>query len=169
MIAVGIRLLKFADRTLGTALAKCLSAKVPCHDHIPGSFLIIRPGGIGDAVLLIPAIQALKQKYPDAVISVLAEKRNASTFRLCPHIKEIFLYDKPKQLFKAIRGNFDVVVDTEQWHRLSAVVARLSGACVSIGYATNERKKLFSTQLHMTMMTTKLTVLCICWPLWGLR
>jgi ADP-heptose:LPS heptosyltransferase len=141
---VGIRLIKLADRTLGVVLTKCLSTKVSTQDHKPVSFLIIRPGGIGDAILLIPAIQALKQRYPHAVFDVLAEKRNAAAFRLCPYVNEVFLYDKPKQLLKALRGNYDVVVDTEQWHRLSAVVARLSRARVSIGYATNERKKLFT-------------------------
>jgi ADP-heptose:LPS heptosyltransferase len=106
--------------------------------------LLIRPGGIGDAVLLIPAIKAIKQKYPDVSITVLAEKRNAATFKLCTNINDIFLYDKPKQLKQAVRCNYDVVIDTEQWHRLSAVVARLTNAGVSAGYATNERKRLFT-------------------------
>jgi ADP-heptose:LPS heptosyltransferase len=54
------------------------------------------------------------------------------------------LYDSPSGFLKAIRGNYDLVIDTEQWHRLSAVVARLIKAPVSIGYATNARSKMFT-------------------------
>jgi ADP-heptose:LPS heptosyltransferase len=141
---VKVTLLKKADVLLGAALLKVLSHPASKPGLSPNSFLFIRPGGIGDAVLLIPTINALKKKYPDAEIIVLAEKRNASAFKLCPHVHRLHLYDKPKELFEAVRGNYDVVIDTEQWHRLAAVVARLTGAPLLIGYATNERKKLFT-------------------------
>lgn len=144
---MGIRLLKFADRTLGAILIKCLKAREYSQNRKSASFLVIRPGGIGDAVLLIPAIQALKQEYPNAIIDVLAEKRNYSAFRLCPQINAILLYDKPMQLLKALRNKYDVVIDTEQWHRLSAVVSRMSIAAVSVGFSTNERKCLFTHQV----------------------
>jgi ADP-heptose:LPS heptosyltransferase len=36
------------------------------------------------------------------------------------------------------------VVDTEQWHCLSAVVARMTGSSVLIGFSTNDRRKLFN-------------------------
>lgn len=112
------------------------------------SVLLIRPGGIGDAILLIPSICTLKQKFPAASITVLAEKRNASVFRLCPYVNHVLLYDNPKELFAAIRGKYDVLIDTEQWHRLSSVVARLTKSPLSIGYATNERKIMFTNAIH---------------------
>ncbi len=142
-----VRLIKSIDNIFGTIIVKALPLPGAISQFKPDSILFIRPGGIGDAILLIPAIQAIKKKYPYAVIDVLAEKRNSSAFKLCPYVNEIYLYDKPKQLLKAILGKKDVVVDTEQWHRMSAVVARLSGARVSVGYATNERKRLFSCQV----------------------
>lgn len=106
--------------------------------------LVIRPGGIGDAVLLIPAIRALKKKYPRAAVHVLAERRNAGVFLLCPDIERIFHYDRPMELMAAIRGRYDAVIDTEQWHRLSALVARVVRAPISLGFSTNERRGLFS-------------------------
>ena len=114
---------------------------------VPHRILLIRPGGIGDAVLLVPAILALKDKFPQAEISVLAERRNGSGFALCPAVDRLLFYDTPSHLMRAIRGGYDVVIDTEQWHRLSAVVARLTRAPVSIGFATNERKRLFAHQV----------------------
>ena len=141
---MNIGLMKTADRIIGKLLVKIMSAAITAKDILPHSFLFIRPGGIGDAVLLIPAINVLKDKLPDIQITILAEKRNASAFKLCPYVDKVLHYDKPKELVKALRGNYDVVIDTEQWHRLSAVVARLTGSPVSIGYATNERKKMFT-------------------------
>lgn len=108
------------------------------------SILIIRPGGIGDAALLAPAIGLLKTHLPETSIDVLGERRNSGVFTLIPGIRKLFLYDAPADLFKVIRGGYDAVIDTEQWHRLSAVVARLTGAPVLIGFGTNDRRKLFN-------------------------
>lgn len=141
-----IVLLKKLDSLLGPVLVRISSLLRPRGAALgkPASVLLLRPGGIGDAVLLMPAIVALKESFPDAVITVLAERRNGSAFSLCPAVDHLLLYDRPADLWKAIRGGYQVVIDTEQWHRLSAVVARLTRAPVSIGFATNDRKRLFA-------------------------
>ena len=136
--------LKHLDRVVGTVAALMLFRPAPLPVGNPRSFLLIRPGGIGDAVLLIPAIQAIRKQYPSAKITVLAERRNASALQLCPEVANVLLYDRPSELFTALRTSYDVVIDTEQWHRLSAVVARMTRAQVLIGYATNERSRLFA-------------------------
>ncbi len=109
-----------------------------------GTILFIRPGGIGDAVLLLPAIRAFKENFPGSVIDVLCEKRNAEIFGFSADINRIYLYDRGLDLVRTLRNRYNVVVDTEQWHRLSAVVAYLSGADVRIGFDTNERRKMFT-------------------------
>lgn len=141
---MNVRVLKLADKVLGRCLTFVLSP--PSLDNKNQSYkriLIIRPGGIGDAVLLIPVIQALKEKLPEAKIDILAEQRNAAIFSLCPQADRVFKYDMG-DLFKVLKSSYDVVIDTEQWHRLSAVVARLIGSPVKIGYGTNERRKLLT-------------------------
>ena len=143
-----ISILKFLDRLVGIVVTACPPSTPARSFPASRRFLLIRPGGIGDAVLLISSICTLKQKFPDASITVLAERRNASAFELCPYVDKVLLYDKPKELFTAIRSKYDVVIDTEQWHRLSAVVARLTKSPLSIGYATNERRKMFSNAVH---------------------
>ncbi len=138
------RLLKWLDGVLGRLVARILpSAKSP-KMALLRRLLVIRPGGIGDAVLLIPALLALKERFPEAEITVLAERRNGSVFSLCAAVDRLLLYDNPSDLLQALRGGYDVVIDSEQWHRLSAVVARLTRAPVSIGFATNDRKRLFA-------------------------
>ncbi|KAB0669894.1 glycosyltransferase family 9 protein [Oryzomonas sagensis] len=140
-----LRLLKGLDSCVGRIavwIAAFIPQRLPAGP--PASFLLIRPGGIGDAVHLIPTISAIKTAYPDATIDVLAEKRNSAIFRLSPQIRRVFHYDRPAELFRTLRTTYDVVIDTEQWHRLSAVVARLTRAPVLIGFATNERARLFT-------------------------
>ena len=110
--------------------------------------LVIRPGGLGDALLLAPAITALARHYPALRITVLAEKRNAAAFSLLPEVSELLLYDTVAGFAKVVSRKFDLVIDTEQWHRLSAAVARLAGRGEIIGFATNERSRLFTSTIN---------------------
>lgn len=141
---MGIAALKLIDRMVGGIATALLPAPVRGTLGEPRRILVIRPGGMGDAVLLIPVLLALKDTFPLAVISVLAERRNAAAFSLCPAVERVLLYERACDLIAALRGGYDVVIDTEQWHRLSAVVARLAGAPLSIGFASNSRRRLFS-------------------------
>jgi lipopolysaccharide heptosyltransferase II len=145
-----IHVIKKVDKFWGRILCLLLRKpeKTDTKKITASSFLVIRPGGLGDAILTIPVMCALKQNFPDASITVLAEKRNAPAFGLCPHVNQVLLYDNLKELLVAIRGKYDVVIDTEQWHRLSAVVARLTRSPLSIGYATNERNNMFSSAVQ---------------------
>ena len=123
----------------------------PRHDYIRDNpkILVIRPGGIGDAVLLFPALNALREYYPASEIDVLAEKRNAGIFEICSSIDNLILYDAQPYngLFKVINGEYDIVIDTEQWHRLTAAVAYSTRAPVRAGFSTNERARLYSNEV----------------------
>lgn len=141
---MNLRLVKAVDAKIGRLAASILPP--PSHaraEGIPSSILLIRPGGIGDAVLLAPAIAAMKQKTPTAKIAALAERRNAGAFSMIPGITRVLRYDVPRELVATFRLRPDLVIDTEQYHRLSAVVARLLGATTLIGFNTNERARLF--------------------------
>lgn len=132
------------DRTIGNVAVLFMRKAKPELWQAPRKILFIRPGGIGDAVYLLRSIRAVKEKFPSCSITVLAEKRNAAIFSFSSAVSRVLLYDRVSDLLTVIRGGFDVVVDTEQWHRLSAVIARLTGAPLSVGFATNNRKKLFT-------------------------
>ncbi len=138
--------LKKVDGTVGSLLSRLWPR--PAQTGFPpfpvSRLLLIRPGGIGDAVLLVPVIGRLREVFPAARIEVLAERRNGGVFALCPGIDRVLCYDRPRELGTALRGRYDVVIDSEQWHRLSAIVARMIRSQVKIGYGTNERKRLFT-------------------------
>ncbi len=141
-------LIKFLDYCIGKPLCYLLSM-FKSNAATSGSFrriLIIRPGGIGDAVLLYPCLKVLKDAAGSAQIDVLAEKRNAGIFKDCRYINALYLYDdfRNMNLLLVLRKGYDVVIDTEQWHRLSAVVCFLTGAKVRVGFATNERRRLLT-------------------------
>lgn len=140
-------ILKACDWWLSIFLIPWFAERVSSQGIHVASILLIRPGGIGDAVLLIPVVHALKEKYPAAMITILAENRNSAVFALCTGVDQVLRYDRPFELLTATRGTYDVVIDTEQWHRLSAVVARLTRAPLLIGYATNERSRLFNCRI----------------------
>jgi ADP-heptose:LPS heptosyltransferase len=139
-------MLKNIDRLAGGILVSLwppLSA--PAATPVaPASLLIIRPGGIGDAVLLAPAIAQVRKSFPSIFIDILAESRNAGAFPLVPGIRSVYRYDHPREFLAVLRRRYDVVIDTEQWHRLSALFARVVRAPVKIGFATNERRRMFT-------------------------
>jgi ADP-heptose:LPS heptosyltransferase len=108
--------------------------------------LVIRPGGIGDAVLLFPALKVLRDEYKDCKIDMLVEKRNQGIFENCEYINNIILYDdKPlKSLLKVFGEKYEIVIDTEQWYRLTSVIGYLTRSPIRVGFSTNERSKLFT-------------------------
>ena len=130
---------------MGRLLVSVLPAPAKKKLTPPRSVLFIRPGGIGDAVLLIPAIQILQKTYPHCQIDILAEKRNAQIFSLCRDIRRVYRYDNFSDFISVFKTRYDVVIDTEQWHRLSAIIARLIRSQHKIGFATNERTRMFTT------------------------
>jgi ADP-heptose:LPS heptosyltransferase len=141
---VQIELLKQLDAVSGFFLCHLLPRPTGNGMDTPvRRILLIRPGGLGDGVLLAPTIEALKKKFPEAVITVLAEKRNAGVFALIPSVTKVLRYDVPTEILSSFRLKPDLTIDTEQWHRLSTVVARLICAGTLIGFGTNERARLF--------------------------
>ncbi len=135
-------LIKTIDRFAGQSINALLSTK---KMHYAGKYgdikkiLFIRPGGIGDAFLLISAIKAVQKIFSNAKIYVLAEKRNYQAFEFLNNIN-VFCYDKPLEFAKILTNRFDIAIDTEQWHRFSAIIARIVGR-LTVGFATNDRRK----------------------------
>lgn len=138
--------LKFIDSTIGKALLSLIPVRKNLNRGLPAqirNILVIRPGGIGDFVLLIPTLQNIRSRYPLSKIDILCEKRNAGVAALAGDINHIYLYDRGLDIFRCLRNTYDILIDTEQWHRLSACVSAIIRAKVKIGFATNERRKAY--------------------------
>lgn len=144
-----IPLLKFLDASFGRLVTAAWNSSRTCIDVPldPKAVLFVRPGGIGDAALLVPALKAFKKKFPDCEVDVLAERRNEKVLLLWSGLRDVFCYDRFADWVLVKRRAYDVIVDTEQWHRLSALFARVVGGSCLIGFGTNDRKKLLSHSL----------------------
>lgn len=58
--------------------------------------LVIRRDNIGDLVCTTPLLHALRQRYPDAWIGVLANSYNVAVLQGNPDVNEVFAYRKAK-------------------------------------------------------------------------
>lgn len=111
--------------------------------------LVIRPGGLGDMVLLLPMLRALREHFPAAAVDVVCESRNAAVLRLAGLADRIWCYDAaPLAVFFGLhRARYDVALDSEQFHHISALMALLSRAPVRIGFKINPGRNPLYTHL----------------------
>ena len=82
------------------------------------TILLITLSNIGDAVMTTPVMTALHNKYPRAVMDIVADARSGEIFTQCPYKGEIFLKDKQAgwqgllRLVKQLRmKRYDLMVD----------------------------------------------------------
>lgn len=152
-----ISLLKFVDRLLGPAAvwqAARGMRRYPRGDdgraRATGPVLIIRPGGIGDAVVLLEPLVALRAALPSEIrLDVLCEPRNRAVFDLAapPGVRVLSYTERPLGLARRLRrAGYAAVLDTEQSHWFSAVFTAWTRAPVRIGFDTVPRRSLLYTE-----------------------
>jgi ADP-heptose:LPS heptosyltransferase len=150
--------LKSIDKILGKFLVKiCRKTKrfqkrVPQEIKEKYTVLIIRPGGLGDAVLLTPMVMLIREKLKDKVqIHYLGEKRNVEGAKFCygDMIERFFVYDSLSFLLFLFRNikKYDFVLDTEQSFLLPAFFANILGKKV-IGFAGTEKEHVFDIKVE---------------------
>ncbi|MDE0838158.1 MAG: glycosyltransferase family 9 protein [Kiritimatiellae bacterium] len=153
------RLLKLFDATLGLALCRVIGywrhrsgapeiAATPAPDSIE-RVLVIRPGGMGDMLMLLPVLRQIKHLWPDCELDIICERRNLDVLALFDVDHTAYAYDAhPIRLWKALRSRrFDLCIDTEQFHNFSAVMGIASGALVRVGYKLNPMRISLYTHL----------------------
>jgi len=104
--------------------------------------LIIKLGAMGDLILAVPSFRMLRERFPEARISLLADRKLAPSVSACPYLDEVIPVDrskisKPAYLFRLAkrlrREGFDVSVDLQnsKWTHL---LAFFSGARERAGF-----------------------------------
>jgi lipopolysaccharide heptosyltransferase I len=121
------------------------------------SVLIIRMSALGDVVHALPALSALRARFPDAEISWLVEPLGASILEGHPQLDRLVVIDRkhwlrdlrsprrwPRALAQAAAGiaglrrrRFDLAVDF-QGNLRSGLAALASGARVRLGFAPED-------------------------------
>lgn len=119
----------------------CLS---PAHSSSYNSILLIQLGDIGDVVLTLPAIKALRENYPLSRLVVCVREKAREIIEDCPWASAVMSVRKERKNLKAaildqtrwlweLRGHrFDLAVDLRTGTR-GAIISGLSGAKTRIG------------------------------------
>lgn len=101
-------------------------------------------GRIGDLILATPAISALRNKFPEAEIDVLAGSSNYYVIKDNPKVNNFFIYDKsPLKLAKFLiqlkTKKYDYYIDPkDHFSTESKLLAKTVNAKNKIGYQENE-------------------------------
>ncbi len=114
------------------------------------NILIIKPSSLGDIVLALPALTALRRSFPDAKISWLIRPEFAPLIENHPHLDRVILFDRKflgkawynframQSLLSFIRNlrhsSFDAVIDLQGLFR-TAALAQLTGSGKRFGMA----------------------------------
>lgn len=104
--------------------------------------LVIRQHNqMGDMMLAIPALRAIKETYPHARVGVVSSTLNAGVLANSPYVDRVFTYDKTRPLtgvrlirhLRAERFDLAIVLHTVSFSFTSLILAVLSRANVRIG------------------------------------
>ena len=141
---------QYLDRYLGIPL--CVILGLFCRQApvtpIPKKVLFIQLSALGDTILAIPTIRAIRHAFPNAEFTILASPTNLNYLAACPYIDKHIAFRKTGyQLISLLRREgFDWVIDLEHWPRLSALLAYATGAPRRVGFSTKgqHRHSLFT-------------------------
>ncbi len=138
------------------------------------NILIIKPSALGDIVLALPALHALRTHFKESHITWLVRPEFAPLLRDHPELNDVMLFDRknlntPKQVLALVRtlrrSHFDLVFDFQGLFR-SAFLARVSGSALRYGLANarecapwfyTHRVKPDTDNLHLVDLYLKIT------------
>ncbi len=116
--------------------------------------LLVRFAAMGDTILMVPAIRAVRAKYPSAVIDFLASNINIGIIENCPYISRKYKFEFSKKIAKLkenirilriLRSNkYDVIIDFEPFIRFTALFSLLLKGKFTIGFKTEKQYKHFA-------------------------
>jgi len=86
-------LLSMTDKTIKVYEDCCAKKRI----------LVIKIGAIGDVILAVPSLRAIRNSFPGAFISVLVGSECKHALKRCPYIDDIIIYDR-KGRDKGIKG-----------------------------------------------------------------
>ena len=150
---------KILDRYIGSLLCFLIGgfqSRTAVSGRDPQRILLIQLSAIGDTILTVPAIRAIRNRFPNAHLAMVASSINLQYLEGCSYIDQYIpcrleeLVKSPRSLIAFITGlrhqKFDCVIDFEHWARFSALIAYGSGASRRIGFrsAGQHRHYLFT-------------------------
>ncbi|MGH8095556.1 MAG: lipopolysaccharide heptosyltransferase II [Chthoniobacterales bacterium] len=124
-----------------------LPPTLPQKDLKPFRILIRASSWLGDSVISVPAVRAIKRGRPDAHLTLLAPEKIAAVWRLTPEVDTVLALGK-KSLWSALRllkrePDFDVGIVFPNSFR-AALELWLAGIPRRVGYSGHGRRWLLN-------------------------
>ena len=116
----------------------------------PFRMLIRSSNWLGDAVMTVPAIRAIKQGRPDAQVTILTRAKLADFWKLVPEVDAVISIEKNENIFrvaKKIGSTFDAAILFPNSIR-SALEVWLAGIPRRVGFESKFRRKLLNQILR---------------------
>src|SRR3989344_1350539 len=141
-------LIKFIDKYLGSIICNVLGLfKWDKIKEIKADkILVVQLWGIGETILMLPSLDALRKKFPNAQIDVLATIRNRDVFFNNENLNSVHLTKlNPFSILLFILKNlkrYDLVIDMEEYLNISAILSFFAGKNI-VGYSHGARAKLY--------------------------
>ena len=120
------------------------------------NILIIKIAALGDVILSVPSIRAIREKFPNAKIAVLTDISNRDLFRDSPLVDEIIVCDFKERdsgfkgflrVAKNLRSeDFDIAVDLQN-NKKSHILSFLSCAPKRYGYDNGKLSFLLNRKI----------------------
>lgn len=135
---------------------------------VPRRILLIKFWGVGNVLMLLPAVRAIRATWPQARVDLLTLEQNleiaqmTGLFGRCHSVHNQtlrgFLSTLVRVFFALARARYDLIVDFEQFARISALLTACLGCGKTVGFHTagQHRHFLFTetmpydNTIHMT-------------------
>ena len=108
------------------------------------NILMVKFFGFGNLILAMPAIKAIKEKYPDSKITFLTINKNKNLYENFDSIDKVLYFDSGnfrsffngiiKLLIHIKKQKYDCILDFEQFARISAIISYLTGIRDRVGF-----------------------------------
>ncbi|MCD6464675.1 glycosyltransferase family 9 protein [Candidatus Woesearchaeota archaeon] len=162
-----MRFLRLLDKFIGRAIIMILSLRNKHSNDKLRSFkvrrvLLIKLFGFGNLVLLTPLIQELKKRFQ---VDYLCFSQAAKAFELYPDLVDnvltIRMNKLPLDIYRIIKhkaGYYDLIIDLEQFVRLSAIIGLLLKPKLFFGMPTPSSGKRRAFDNYLFWQENKHTV-----------
>ncbi|MFZ4855526.1 MAG: glycosyltransferase family 9 protein [Desulfuromonadaceae bacterium] len=129
-------------------------------NQTPKKILIIKPGAIGDLLHISPALRALKEHFPDALVDIMVGSRSTKClFELNPHIRRVLHFDRKGDhrslsAFTALwhevhKENYDLVINFQRSAVKVWLLVMAALPCRVLVYHKTRHRKVHAVVNHL--------------------
>ncbi len=144
---MNVKIIRAIDRLIGAPLCFLFSfVKKKRINNNPKKILFIQLWGIGETILTLPAIEAVRKKYPGANLNILCTPRNKAVYTDNAKIDGLLILKMSLWSYLKLIGayfrRYDIVIDFEEYLNISTLTAFLLGR-FTVGFDNGTRSSLY--------------------------